>query len=97
MSNVLVRGLPRRVQERIQRYAHSQDLSVNQMLVRWIISMADHVENQEEKEEREKEAFRRIREIREEIRRKYGKQEDSAKLLKEIREERMKRYDEWTK
>ena len=97
MSNFLIRGIPRSAHERIQRYARSQNLSLNQILVRWFLSFIEQVEEREEKERREKEAFRRIREIREEIARRPGKRMNSLKLLKEARKERMRRYDSWIK
>jgi flagellar biosynthesis component FlhA len=92
MGNMLVRGLPERIRRRLESFAESQNLSLNQTLLRLIEAGLQKEETEKEKEERRKEAFRRIRELREEIYRKYGFQEDSAKIIRELRDERAQKY-----
>ena len=88
MSDLLIRGIPRDIRNRIQLYADSQNLSVNQFVVRTLKQSIGQMETEKEKEERRKEAFRRIDEIREELYRKHGLFEDSAKLIREDRDSR---------
>jgi hypothetical protein len=88
MSNVLVRGLPEKVHNRIQKLADEENLSVNQMLVQLIVSAVNGSEKEKQRDEREREAFRRLNEIREEIYRKHGLLDDSAKLIREDRDSR---------
>lgn len=88
MSDILVRGLPERVHRQIQRLAESQHSSVNQILVHLITIALKEREKENDADERRREAFRRIRELREEIYRKYGPQEDSTKIIREFRDNR---------
>ena len=88
MSNVLVRGLPRIVHNRIQQFANSENQSVNQVLV-WLIT--DAVKQMEKKKDEETwraEAFQRLQEIREEIHRKHGLLDDSTKIIRHFRDTR---------
>lgn len=86
MSDVLVRGLTPRVHKQIQQFAESQNLSVNQVLVQFIREAVEEMEKRRKKEKGGQEAFRRIREIREEIHQKYGPFEDSTRWIREDRE-----------
>jgi hypothetical protein len=88
MSNVLVRGLPEKVRIRIQKMADGENLSVNQMLIQLIVTAINISEKQKRRDEREQEAFRRLDEFREEMYRKYGMFDDSAKLIREDRDSR---------
>lgn len=88
MNNVLVRGLSPHVYQRIQSMAKEENLSMNQMFLRLIASSVEKSEAEKEKDERQKEAFRRIREIREEIYQKYGLQDDSTKIIRKFRDSR---------
>ena len=91
MSNLLVRGLPQNIHQRIQEIAESENLSVNQLLVRLLIEAVRAEEKEEEEAEKRRKAFRRLKELRDQIRRKYGKQEDSVKIIRQMREERLKK------
>jgi hypothetical protein len=88
MSNVLVRGLPENVHRRIQKMADEENLSVNQMLVQLVVMAIDVSEKQKRRDERERDAFRRLTQFREEMYRKYGMLDDSAKLIREDRNSR---------
>ena len=88
MGDVLIRGLSSRVRSRIQKLAKSENLSVNQVFLKLISLSVERLEKEEEEEERRKEAFHRVAELREELHRKYGKFEDSAKLIREDRDNR---------
>ncbi len=88
MSNLLIRGLPPKVHQKIQRLAIVENLSVNQEVIRLIAMALEQAEKDREIEERRAEAFRRIREIREENYQKYGLSEDSTKLIRKDRDSR---------
>lgn len=91
MSNLLVRGLPQNIHQRIQEIAESENLSVNQLLVRLLIEAVRAEEKEEEEAEKRRKAFRRLKELRDQIRRKYGKQKDSVKIVRQMREERLRK------
>lgn len=91
MSNVLVRGLPENIHRKIQKMAEAGNLSVNQVMVRLLAEAVEQEKEKKEDEGRHREAFRRLNELREEMYRKYGKQEDSTKIIREMREERTRR------
>jgi len=88
MADILIRGIPLRVRHEIQRLAARKNLSVNQFLVERIMEMVKKNGDQEVEEERRKKAFRRIREIREELYRKFGLQDDSTKIIRHFRDTR---------
>lgn len=88
MGDILIRGVPRQTRSRIQRKAESQNLSMNQFLLRFIQENLREEETEEEKRRRHEEAFRRMDEIRGRLRRKYGRFDDSTKLIREDRESR---------
>jgi len=95
MRNVLVRGLPEEVHRQFEKIAESQNLSVNQLMVRLLIEGMKRSKAEEEKRKEWGEAIQRLKEIREENYRKYGKQEESWKLIREAREERSRRAENW--
>ena len=86
MSNVLVRGIPKRVHDRIQKLAQSKNLSVNQALIQLIEKAIEHLEEKDNQERERAEVFRRVEELRERLRREYGKFDDSTKLVREDRD-----------
>ncbi len=86
MKDVLVRGLSPRIHRQIQKWAEARNLSVNQALVQLIVKALEHLEEGDEREKERAEVFKRVRRLREEIRRKYGRQEDSTKLVREDRD-----------
>ncbi|OGW84459.1 MAG: hypothetical protein A3C35_02920 [Omnitrophica bacterium RIFCSPHIGHO2_02_FULL_46_11] len=88
MSDVLIRGISRPIHIRIQKFAQSRNLSVNQMLIELIERAVKNFEEVEEQEKSRQEAFERARRLREEIYRKYGKFDDSTKLIREDRDNR---------
>lgn len=88
MGNMLIRGIPPRVHREIQRLAEEENLSVNLFLVQRLIEMVKKNGAEKAEEERRKEVFHRIEEMREKMRRKYGKQEDSTKIIRELRDSR---------
>ncbi len=88
MSDLLIRGLSPRVHQKIQKLAVSENLSVNQEVIRLIAMALEQAEKNRDIEERRAEAFRRIHEIREENFRKFGLSEDSTKLIREDRDSR---------
>ncbi len=88
MSNLLIRGLPPRVHQKIQKLAVVENLSVNQEVIRLISMALEQAETEKEREARRRDAFQRIREIREENYRIYGLSEDSTKLIREDRDSR---------
>ena len=88
MSDVLVRGLPRAVHVKIQKLAASENLSVNQVLIRLIDEGLKNKKKDETEEAEHAFLFRQIRELREEMHHQYGKQEDSAKIIRELQNKR---------
>lgn len=88
MSDVLVRGLQPMLYRKIQKMAEKENLSTNQMLLRFIRDAVDKGESEKEKKERQQEALRRIKEIREENFRQFGMSDDSAKMIREMRDSR---------
>lgn len=88
MSNVLIRGLPRLLYREIQKRAGSQNLSANQLMIRYLQQAADGDMEKEEEKAKRKDVFRRIEKLREELYEKYGPFEDSAKLIREDRDSR---------
>lgn len=86
MSNIIIRGLSKRIHQRLQKLARSQNRSVNQTLLEILQTEIDRMEGRVNEEERRAQVFERVKKLREEIRRKYGKQEDSTKLIREDRD-----------
>jgi plasmid stability protein len=88
MSNLLIRGLPSKVHQKIKKLAVVENLSVNQEVICLLAAALEQAETEKEREARRRDAFRRIREIREENYRIYGLSEDSTKLIREDRDTR---------
>ncbi len=88
MSDILVRGLPTRVHQKIQRLARRQNLSLNQAVLQLIATALEKAEKEKEEKERRKGAFGRLMKLREELYRKYGEFDDSTKLIREDRDSR---------
>lgn len=88
MSNLLLRGLSGKEHARLRHQAYSQNLSVNQYMLKLIRSTLNRPDKDQEKEARHAEAFRRLDEMRERLHRKYGLMDDSTKLIREDRDSR---------
>lgn len=88
MSDLLIRGLPPRTKKEMEEIAKEEDLSLNQLVVRLLRQAIDQKYEKEEEAERHREAFRRLDELRERIRKKYGKFDESWKLIREDRDSR---------
>ena len=88
MSNILVRGIAKPIHVRIQKFAESRNLSINQLLIQLIEKSVRNLEEAEEREKERAEVFERSERLREEMRRKYGKFDDSTKLIRKFRDRR---------
>lgn len=88
MSDLLIRGLSPRTKKEMEEIAKEEDLSLNQLAVRLLREAINQKREKEEEEERHREAFRRLGELRERIRKKYGKFDESWKLIREDRDSR---------
>ncbi len=88
MSDVLVRGIPKRIHDKVQKLAKSQNLSINQALIRLLIAALEHAEEGTGEEKRRVQVFRRLARIRARLHRKYGSFGDSTKLIREDRNSR---------
>ena len=88
MSDILIRGIPQNVRNRIQHYADLQNLSVNQYVLLALKRDIEQRERDKEKEKRRRETFKRIDEIREAIYKRHGLLDDSTKLIREDRNNR---------
>ena len=93
MSALLIRGLSVQDRRKLQKMAESQNVSMNQWLVRLIHSEFHKAETEAEKEAEHKAAFRRIRELQREVAKKYPFQEDSTLLIRQMRDELSRKYD----
>ena len=91
MKNFLIRGISIRLYQRIRKFARERNLSANQLLLDIIDREIEHCEGNVDQEQQRAEAFQRMRELREEMSRKYGKQEDSTKLIRQMRDERSRK------
>ena len=88
MKNILIRGISREFKHSLERFVSSGNLSMNQTIVKVLISgIQRHQRKKEEKRCRE-EAIRRIDEIREEIYQKHGWLDDSTKYIRQDRDSR---------
>lgn len=88
MANVLVRGLPEPVHRQIEKIAKEENLSVNQMMVQLLRIGVKREAEKRKKDEEQLDVYQRIEKLREEIRKKYGRQEDSWKMIREDRDSR---------
>ncbi len=86
MGDMLIRGLSKRIHERIQKLAKSRNASVNQTVLKMIHDDLERMDKGIDEEERRARAFERTRQLREEIWKKYGKFDDSTKLIREDRD-----------
>ena len=91
MSDMLIRGISERLRRLIARLATSQNLSMNQKALRLLEDAVKREQSQDEEGEERANVFRKIEKLREELRAKYGKQEDSAKLIRQMRDERSRK------
>ena len=91
MSNFLIRGISIGLRQRLQKFAKRRNLSTNQLLLEIIDREIERMEGNVDEEKQRAEAFKRMKELREELSRKYGKQEDSTKLIRQMRDERSRR------
>ena len=88
IKSMIIRGLPPKTRFKIQRMARSENLSMNQMIVRLLLQAVAHSEREKDEKAIRSEAFRRLDEFRERRYRKYGKMEDSTKIIREFRDNR---------
>ena len=88
MESMIIRGLPPKARFKIQRMARSENLSINQLVIRLLVGAIQQSEKEEEKGDGRTEAFRRLEEFREKMKKKYGRQEESWKLIREDRDSR---------
>ncbi len=88
MSDILIRGVSKRVHERVQKIAKLQNVSVNQVLIQLITKAIEERKDREEAEKERTEIFERARRLRDKIRKKYGTFDDSTKLIREDRDSR---------
>lgn len=90
--NVLVRGVPDELYERIQKLAHDQNLSINQTMLQLIDFSLDQIGRDEKREKQHKEACKRIRELHQEVyqarRKSSAPEEDSVKIIRRFRDTR---------
>ncbi len=91
MSDMLIRGVSGRLRRLIARLATSQNLSINQKTLRLLEDAVKREQGQDEEDEERANVFRKIEKLREELRAKYGKQEDSVKLIRQMRDERSRK------
>lgn len=91
MKDVLVRGLPEKIHERLQSLAKAENLSLNQALLKLISAALEEMESKREAERDRAEAYSRLLALRAKLKAKYGKFEDSAKLIRQERDERSRR------
>lgn len=92
MKNFLIRGISIRLYQRIQKFSRERNLSANQLLLEIINREIERMEGNADEESDRAEAFQRMRELREAMSRKYGKQEDSTKLIRKMRDERSRKF-----
>ncbi len=88
MSDIIIRGLNKRIHQRLQKLAKSRSASMNQTLLEIIQGEIERIEGRVNEEKRRKEAFARTEQIRAELHKKYGKFDDSTKLIREDRDSR---------
>ena len=88
MSAILIRGLSPAIRRRIQKLASEENLSLNQAVLQLLKTAIVQKEEKDEAESRRKEVFERIEKLREEIRERYGKFDDSTKLIRKERDSR---------
>ena len=86
--NILIRGIPVMIYRKIQKKAEEKDLSINQMLNRFIVDAMEGEEKKREQEEQRREAYHRIKQLQAEMGRKYGTFDDSTKIIREMRDTR---------
>ena len=86
LVDILVRGVPDNLHREIREFATRENLSVNQVLLRLLQKAVERSEKENEEQKRRDKAFKRLNKRREEIRRKYGLQEDSTRIIREDRD-----------
>ena len=88
MQATILRGLSPKTRLIIRRLANRKNLSMNQMMI-YMLDEAANLAGKRELEDKDNERiFDRVRELREQIRKKYGKQEEGWKLIREDRDSR---------
>lgn len=88
MSDILIRGVSKRIHAWIQKLAKSRNASVNQTILDLFQDEMVRMDKEISEEERHARAFERTRQLREEIWKKYGKFDDLTKLIREDRDSR---------
>ena len=87
MKDVLVRGLPAKIHERLQNLAKAENLSLNQALLKLIIAALEEIDSKREAERERAEAYSRLLALRAKIKAEHpGTFEDSWKLIRKDRE-----------
>lgn len=84
--DILLRGIPKGIKEKIKKMAVRRNLSLNQMMLRIIEDQLEIAEQEEKNKKKWERAFRDVDVIREELREKYGKFDDSAKSIRADRD-----------
>ena len=86
--NMLIRGVPMKCKTKIEKIAQSKNLSVNQVLVQFVIRYAEEEGKEQSADARQREAIGRLRQMRENMRRKYGISNDAVRWIREDRDSR---------
>lgn len=88
MKTFLVRKISNMAHRRIRKKSRLEHISMNQLLVRFLIQVLEIGAGGRREIENRNNPFRRLEELRERLHRKYGKMEDSTKLIREDRDTR---------
>lgn len=86
MSNFLVRGIPPRLYREMQNWAETENLSLNQLFVRFVHEAVEARKKANKVEEEKKDVFQRIEEMREAIYKRHGLLKDSTRFIREDRD-----------
>ena len=78
MADLLIRGFPESAKRRVERIARKRNSSVNKTIIYLLMHGLTSTRGTEQSKEDRDAAFRRVRELRDELHQKYGKQEDSV-------------------
>jgi plasmid stability protein len=88
--NILIRNFPEKIHRKIKSRALANKRSFNQEILSFYLDHLGCLENNEERKQKHEEAFRRLDELREKIRKKYGRTEDSTKIIRHFRDTRIR-------
>lgn len=88
MGDLLLRGLSSQVKREIKKMAIQEQLSMNQATLQLILWALKKKTEEEEQRKEQGAVMERIRELREEIYKKYGMMDDSTKIIRKMRDSR---------